>query len=181
MTRTPGGSPSGFCVTGHKGTGNEGMSMTKSTEQLRKELKEAEARERAQAEEARRAVKVQWKFTLMPDTRGHDVMYDETCLLYSLKGEITNREEAEAVGHHLSHSEGSMTYVFNTVTGRIVCATGGGTIYVGGFGGAWSGGEQEQELASQTMRELGTFLTMWPEGGDVTAIVANYREHRGLS
>jgi hypothetical protein len=147
--------------------------MTKSVDQLRAELREAEALEVAEGNARREVVPVQWKFTLTPDTKKYHRLYDPTCRLYRLEGTIVNRAEAEAAGHNVNHREGGMTYVFNAWSDRLVMAIGGGTVFVGD-----SFGNEKDDSDVIAMQELSEFIVEHPGGGDVTAIVQRHRERR---
>jgi hypothetical protein len=146
--------------------------MTTRAEELRAELKLIEQEEAADKAARLAATPVTMKFTIMPAKDRWTKMYDSTCVLYELNGQVTNADEAKAAGHYEHELRGGgMTYVFNTGTGRIVCGTGGGTIWVGGgFAG------QSDESAAWTMIQISAFIVQHPEGGDITAIVETHRK-----
>lgn len=134
------------------------------------ELKQREADER-KAEMA--ATPIVWRFTIKPATnRSFQEMYDDSCLLYRLNGEITNRDEAKAAGHP-DHDlrAGGMDYIFNTLSGKIVTGVGGGTIWVGH---GW-GNDKRADSARATMEAISQFIADNPEGGDITGIVEQHR------
>ena len=63
----------------------------RSTEEIRQELYEAERAETAKREEAKQAVKVVMKYTIAPveaQTHSFNELYDDTCMLYKLNGEV---------------------------------------------------------------------------------------------
>jgi hypothetical protein len=148
----------------------KGIIMSRA-EELRAELKRIEQEEAAEKTARKAATPVVRKFTIKPVTNRWTVMYDSTCVLYDLSAEVTNADEAKAAGHYEHDMRGGgMTYVFNTGTGRIVCSTGGGTIWIGGgFAG------QNDESAAWTMIQISAFIVQHPEGGDITAIVEAHR------
>ena len=141
-------------------------------EELRAELKLIEQEEAAEKAARKTATPVIRKFTIMPAKRQWTTMYDPTCVLYELAAEVMNADEAKAAGHYEHDLRGGgMTYVFNTCTNRIVCGTGGGTIWVGGgFAG------QNDDSAAWAMMLISDFIIAHPEGGDITAIVEAHKE-----
>ena len=144
--------------------------LKQKIERLKEELREAEARERAEAKARRDAVPILMAYRLEPDSRPQlDEIYDPAVRRYYLSGHVVNREEAEAAGHDVSRKEGGMMYLFNTLSGRLVMRCGGGHVYVGTLYG-------EDPYLDETLEELNEFLRTHPEGGDVTGIVQLYRE-----
>lgn len=135
-------------------------------ERLEAELRAAKL-ERAEARQAERdAVVVEWTYGVRPTERAHHKSYDESCVYYDLFGTVVNKTEAEAAGHNIN--DGSMAYLFNTLSGKIVGDTGGGTVYIG-FQRDWD----DAHMAA--INALGEFLDEHPEGGDVTEIVETYK------
>lgn len=148
----------------------------RTIEEIKAELREAEAAESAKAQALRDSVKPEWVFTLTPsESKWHEV-YDDTCLVYRLEGRVTNLEALKAVGSHMPAlgSGGAMDYVFNTVTGKLIMAVGGGTIYINRQFGKRSDGSDVT-----AMNELGAFLVAHPDGGDITSIVVTHQQRRG--
>lgn len=140
----------------------------RSSEELRRELMEAEEREFEAMEARRREVPVRYRYTLTPEEpeRRWREVYDPSCRLYRLSGEVVNREEALLVGHSpdgMMSGEG-MTYVFNGLSGLFVTGVGGGRILVSGDG------------AQATFELLSSFVRTNPEGGDVTEIITSHEK-----
>jgi hypothetical protein len=140
--------------------------------ELQAALRDIEAAEEAERARVRAATPIIMKFTITPTTaRGWTEVYDDTCKLYDLEGTVTNAAEAKAAGragHELT--SGGITYAFNTGTGLLVCAIGGGTIWIGA-----GMDEQKRESARATMAHISKFLVEHPEGGDITDIVEAHR------
>jgi hypothetical protein len=104
-------------------------------------------------------VKPDYLFTIVSVVNSlGDRLYDNSCLLYKLTGMVKNATELRAVGK--TPFEGSMTYLFNTLSGRIVMAVSGGTTFTNN---------------PECFKELSEFLYTMPRGGDVTEIVNKYR------
>ena len=145
--------------------------MEKSAAELREELRQAEARERVEAEARKRATPVVYRFTAEESTPAWHKVYDPSCRLYNLRGEVVNREEAKAAGHsdHEMH-EGGMLYLYNTLTERIVTSIGGGQIWIGAN---WNGSTGSDDVAFD---QVSAFLAAHPEGGDITSIVQAHRK-----
>jgi hypothetical protein len=151
--------------------------MNKSIEEMRAELRVAEQelkqREADERQAKMDATQIIMRFTIEPTTRrSFQEMYDDSCLLYRLNGEITNLDEAKAAGHS-DHNlrAGGMDYIFNKLSGRIVTGVGGGTIWVGG---GW--GDKNADSARFTMIQISAFIVEHPEGGDITDIVEQHRK-----
>lgn len=150
--------------------------MDKSIEELRKELRAAEQslkqREIDERQAKMDATPVVRRFVIKPTEDQWHEMYDDSCKLYKLAAEITNRDEAIAAGH-ADHDlrAGGMTYIFNTLSGRIVTETGGGTIWVGA---GWGG--KTRESARVAMEAISKFIVEHPNGGDITDIVEQHRK-----
>jgi hypothetical protein len=137
----------------------------------------AAAREVAEAERlaVRNATVPVWQFTILPtksDSFGGDEIWDDTIRAYRLAGEVINRDECLAAGHS-EHSlgKGAMRYLFNTVTGKLIGATGGGTIYLSnGFG------RKDTSAQDMAIHRINMFLAENPEGGDISQIITEFRE-----
>jgi hypothetical protein len=137
--------------------------VNKTAAELREELRLAEEAEEAVMAEKRKNTPVQYLFTLtlVPEDKHWDPIFDDTCQLYLLKGEVLNKDELKAVGQSSSLLfEGGMKYVFNGATGYLVCSVGGGSIFT---------------KDPNCFAALSEFLGEHPEGGDVTSIVEYYR------
>jgi len=145
----------------------------KTVEELRAELREAERREAAELQIRRAKVQVRRQFTLLPyeDVHFLDRVYDSTCKLYRLVSTVVNHDEAKTAGHtELEMRNGGMTYVYNTLSHRLVTGVGGGTIWIGP---TWMNEDDTSDV--EAFEELNAFLLEHPEGGDVTEIVERFR------
>ncbi len=132
-----------------------------TVKELEAQLAEARALEEEERSRLAALVKPVWKFYLQKYTpKGYDVVYDDTCTLYTMAGELQNETELKEVGHYVHSTRGSMQYIYNELSAHFVMAVGGGTIYTSEQG-AWD--------------ELSEFITEHPEGGEVTEIVNKYR------
>lgn len=136
--------------------------MTTKTAELRKALRAAEAEEAAAKQALREATPIRKAYVITPQAPRDtwQPLFDPACRFYRISCRVTNREEAEAVGHHLGYADGGMTYLFNTATGKLAASCGGGLVMISG--------DDAQELADA----LSAFLVANPGGGDVTAIYA---------
>lgn len=153
------------------------MNEKKTVEELRAELREAEAQAKKEADERRKAFKVQYRYEISLHNRNttFDKIYDPTCTRYRISRTCLNREEALAAGlPDFELTDGGMAYMFNTVTGRIICATSGGTQYISE---RWNTYEKDG-ADDWAFEQIGKFLTVLPDGGDITAIVEAYLERR---
>jgi len=153
------------------------MTEKRTVEELRAELRKAEALQEQEIKERRKTFKVRYRYQIRPYDRNStfDKIYDPTCLRYRLSRTCLNREEAKAAGYNdFELTDGSMSYMFNTVTGKIICATGGGTSYISE---RWNTTEKDG-ADDWAFEQIGEFLTICPYGGDITAIVEAYLERR---
>jgi hypothetical protein len=155
------------------------MATAKTAAELRQELVAAEDRERAESRSRKEATPPRFEYWVTPAnptrTSSYGKLYDQTCFLYELKRTITNREDARAVGWTDDDmKEGTGTYLYNTVTRRIVGAVGGGTFYITNnvpFGA--------EDFADDTaFFHIGAFLAEFPGGGDITYIVEDFKAAR---
>ena len=148
--------------------------MGRPIEDIEAELREARASRDAARKAIREATPVVRRFIILSHNprRFSEEMYDDNCRLYELRAEIMNAEEAKAAGHsEHEFRAGGITYIFNMLSGRIVCSTGGGTIWVG------SGlNEPSRESARRAMDKISEFLVEHPAGGDITDIVNEHRD-----
>lgn len=130
---------------------------------------EAELKAARKAEDAARAEKAKeivpkYIFTITPSetNNSYQRVYDKSCLVYTIAGEVTNPEELRAIGR--TPFQGSMRYVFNTLSGMFVMSVGGGSSFVSDPG---------------AFEELSEYVLRHPNGGDVTDIISAYRGNRG--
>jgi hypothetical protein len=132
----------------------------RSIEEIKTELAAAIEAERIDKEIKQMAVVPIYEYTLYQDTASYRVneIFDSSCKLYLLTGKVLNHKEMRAVGK--TPFEGSMAYLFNTLSGNFVMAVGGGSIFIS---------NREGWLA------LSEFVSTHPHGGDVTEIVEKYR------
>lgn len=138
------------------------QSPTRSLDDIRAELAAAERAERDRMRELADAVQPTYRFTLVPYTARNDTferVYDQSCSLWVMAGELTNADELRSVGKVVPTS-GQMRYIFNSLSGRFVTSVSGGTIYVSSHE-AWS--------------ELSEWALVNPTGGDVTEMVDRHR------
>lgn len=97
----------------------------------------------------------------------HKIM-DDSVKVYRISGEVTNKAEVDAVGG--DSRGGGMDYLFNTLSGKLIMSTGGGTIWVGGF----------DNDGHEAFQQINEFLCDHPDGGNITDIVNADRQARGL-
>lgn len=135
------------------------MTTQETVNRLRAELLAAERLLAAEQKEKAMHVQPIYRFTLSLVTpmRGAKI-YDTSCVLYTLTGEVINKEEMRYVGK--TPFEGGMNYLFNTLSGKFVMAVGGGAVYTSD---PWC------------LAALSSFILQNPNGGDVTSIVNHYR------
>lgn len=153
----------------------------KSSEALRRELAEAEAREKAAIKARKEATPPKFEFWVTPATpsvtSSYGKLYDPTCLLYTIERRCANREDARANGWTEDEmKEGSATYIYNVVTRRIICAVGGGTMYIN------RSFDNPEDFEDDTaFFYLGEYLAKYPGGGDITYIVEAFQAARKTS
>lgn len=152
---------------------------------LRAELAAAELAEREAAKAKRAAFKLDWQYHIRPVARDRhssfDKMYDSTCERYKIDRTLLNQEAAKAAGipdHEMR--AGGMEYIYNKLTCRIICSTGGGTIYINEdhyrpTNTSPDGADERAMLA------IGAFLISNPRGGDITEIVQAFEAERAAS
>lgn len=131
----------------------------RSVEQIKAELYEAQKREEQTTRMRRDAVVPEYQYTISPSENKWDRIYDPTCALYHLEGKVLNADELRAVGK--TPFEGGMNYLWNGITHSLVCAVGGGSVFI-----------KDQEVHD----ELGQFIYANREGGDVTHIIEHYKK-----
>lgn len=136
---------------------------------LNVKLKQLKEQERKAKQEALNAFQKEWYFTISPLEKSSrwDRLYDDTIEWYTLSGIILNAEEYTALGG--DPKTGSMNYLYNKTTKRIIMRDGGGSIYIpeDSFG---SRGKFQDNVA-EIYAKLGEFISLNPEGGDVTDII----------
>jgi hypothetical protein len=145
--------------------------VKKSIEELESALREAKEEARLELIARVASVVPQWTFAVAVDEREalFNRVYDDSCLWYRIEGTCTNREEAEAAGHSRDRlATSGMSYLFNTLSGRIVCSSGGGTYHFGGF-------DKNDPAHIRAINQISDFLVDNEEGGDITDIVAEYK------
>jgi hypothetical protein len=148
-------------------------------DEIRAELKAAEAQLRNEKLASKEAVTIVYRYTIAPTPKRetHDRVYDSSCVFYTLNSECVNLDEANAAGYggHEIH-EGGMRYMYNKMSQMIVCSMGGGTIHVGSN---WSGPDDDADVIA--FGRISEFLALHPEGGDVTHIVDDFKVARSAS
>ena len=132
----------------------------------------------AAAKASRESVSPIMTFSIAPNDSHGRIRPCSGVVSYLLTGTVRNVEECKAAGHHSSDLlTGSMAYLFNTATGRIVGNFGGGNIYI--KDAAWSYNAAQRadciEDSDTVFSQLESFLTLNPNGGDVTAILSLQR------
>jgi len=130
----------------------------RSIEEIKAEFMLAMEEERERKAAAAKLVNPIYKFTLLPYTDKWYKVFDPSCKLYALEGEVTNKEELHAVGK--TPFEGSMVYAFNSLSGYLVMAVGGGSSFTEN---------------PRCFVRLSHFIQDNPEGGDVSNFVNFYR------
>jgi hypothetical protein len=126
--------------------------------EIRAELAAALQAETAEKEALAKATQPVYKFTLELVTDNWDKIFDPTCSVYKLIGEVLNKDELKAVGK--VPFEGAGRYLFNGATHRFVMAVSGGSYFVS---------------HPDCFAELSDFVVYHTDGGDVTEIVNRYR------
>ena len=132
---------------------------------LTSRLMELKREEDAEKQALRDSVKPIMKYTVTPTpVKGSwDFIGDEMCVFYTIDGQCTNLDEVKAVGGQVPHS-GSMRYLYNLATSRLVCTTGGGSIHL--------------SATLEAYAQVSAFISEHPEGGDITDIVIATRSSR---
>lgn len=150
----------------------------KSSAELRRELEAAETRERAALAAKRAATRPEFEYWVTPVAFGNEgrfsfgKVYDPTCHLYEIRRECSNRDAALAAGWQEDEiREGSAIYLFNIVTRRIICAVGGGTLYIGPNG-------QDDGADDTAMFAIGGYLAEYPGGGMISWVVDDFKTAR---
>jgi hypothetical protein len=138
--------------------------------ELKAAIRAKELRERSLHD----SVKPVWRYTLEPGPiEGYNPLWDDTLGWYVLAGHVDNVDELIAVGWSAREfSRGSMRYLFNTSTGKIVMHSGGGTMYISS---GWSTADS-LEAEQRAIAKVGAFLVAHPEGGDITEIVNAFKK-----
>jgi hypothetical protein len=132
----------------------------RSIEEVKAELAALEKIEKEKRVALQLATKPLYRFMLIPEIQSYRLkeLMDPTCKLYILNGKVLNAEEMRTAGN--TPFEGSMSYIYNTLSRSFVIGVGGGSIFLQNPEG-WS--------------VLSEFVSMNPQGGDVTFIVNQYR------
>src|SRR5215469_9904638 len=142
----------------------------KSSAELRRELAEAEQREKAAIKARKAATPPTFEYWVTPVSFGNEgrfsfgKVYDPTCHLYEIRRECANKDAALAAGWEEEElKEGSATYLFNVVTRRIVCAVGGGQLYISPDG-------TDDYADDAAFYAIGGYLAEYPGGGKISWI-----------
>lgn len=141
-------------------------------------LAELKQVEHDSAKERLESVTPKYRYMILPAIDNFDKLYDESCVFYSISGELLNKDELEAVGWsgHM-FSEGSMKYLFNKATGKIVMSVGGGRVYISNPWG--SKADMSRDYVAEAYEMVNAFLARYPEGGDITHIIEAHRDAKG--
>lgn len=153
------------------------MNTTDRIAKLEKAIARLRAEEANESLARRNQVKPLYRWTLTPTERKYDAIFDPDVSLYKLDGVIVNKDELSAAGwSDRDMFQGGMAYYFNHATGRIIAATGGGSVWVsdGGF-------KRDTPEIRRTFDELSTFIVTDPDGGDVTDIILAHRARTNKS
>jgi hypothetical protein len=129
---------------------------------LEAELAALRKEEDAEKKALMASVKPVMKYTVMPTPPRDrwDFLGDEMCVFYTIDGQCTNLDEVKATGAMSPHS-GSMRYLFNLATSRLVCHVSGGNIHLAATHEAYA--------------DVSAFISEHPEGGDITEIVLRHK------
>lgn len=139
-------------------------------ERLQKRLSDLKEQERKDHLEAQARVKPVWRFTLEPrPSDSFTKIYDPSVVIYRLSGVVVNEEELKAV--HKEIRNGSMSYLYNTLSKRFITPVGGGSLFI--VDDTWGNKPKNRETREMTFACLEFFLSEHPEGGDVTGIIVN--------
>jgi hypothetical protein len=150
----------------------------KTSAQLREELAKAELRERTAKGDAIKATPVVFTYSILPTRQSgvrYHKLYDDSIQLYEFRRHCMNKEEAKAAGHSThEYQEGGATWLYNTLSEKIICSVGGGTMFISAD---WFARQREDkhQLDDIAFEAIGAFLSEHPEGGDITEIVTSYR------
>ena len=135
-------------------------------------IKDQEAAERLKALEATPPI---WQFVIEPDDDKFDQVYDDSVIKYRIEGIVINKEEAEAAGHDIR--TGGMTYLYNTLSKKLIMSIGGGHVWISRRN--WYKETEVDEAGVVAWEAVERFIDEHPEGGDITDIISKYREVRG--
>ena len=147
--------------------------MGERIDQLRAELAAAEEAEKEARVAKLEAVPVVMRYSVSRDTSAYvtNDLYDDAVVPYRVEGRVVNREAALAAGHEsgsLDRRGGGMTWLFNTLSDKLVCDVGGGSVHFG-----FPGDVDEAHL--KAVKDIAAFIAANPDGGDITGIIEEYR------
>lgn len=137
------------------------------------QLKAVWAEQAEAAKLAKESVIPVYQFNLTVDDQKFDKIYDDSVSLFKLTGVCLNQAEVDAVGGKTF--TGSMSYLFNWASGRIIMSHGGGSIFISD--GRWVN-KNEIDDSARAFEELSNFIISNPEGGDVTSLIVAHQERR---
>jgi len=138
-----------------------------SAAELRRRLREAEERERAEADSLRLLHPPRHRYFVRPTARlYHDRIFDPTCRYVDIGRECLNRDEAKEFGHSdWECNDGSMSWVFNEGTGCLICPVGGGSQYI--YIGTGASDERRRAWADAMVQISRLIAQQMGEGWDV--------------
>ena len=136
--------------------------------ELEAELKATKELQRMELDMLRETVTPVYAYDIRPVEDSFDRIYDESVTKFRLSGVCTNQEAVDAVGGKTF--TGSMVYMFNWASGRVIGAFGGGSIFIGG-----RNHERDSAEVLATMDKLSSFIVANPDGGDITSIIEEHR------
>lgn len=141
---------------------------------LQAELAKANSEADAQRKAIKEATPPVWEFTIIPKDNTNDNwdrIFDPTIVAYILTGRVVNEEEVKEIGYSdFEIRGGGMQYLYNTVTKKLVSATGGGTIYLSE---GWA--KKRKGYLDKAIDQINAFLSANPKGGDITSIINELR------
>lgn len=138
-----------------------------TVEELEQMLCDAKKQASDEARAKRESVVPQYTYSVLPVDDKFERIYDPSVAYYRVEGTCQNQAEIDAVGG--KSFTGGMNYLFNSASGSIIGAFGGGTIHIGGKG--FSRVSPEVDV---TIARVSAFIVANPEGGDITSIIEDH-------
>ena len=160
--------------------------MARSAEDLRRELAEAERRERESMSASKNATQPKFRVIVKPyrqpdngnNRNPYHKIYDPTVRMYAIERTCLNEQEAIAAGWSQEDvSSGGSIYLYNVATRRIICPIGGGTSYIH-RGVKPPFGIEVDYADDAAFYRIGNFLAEYPGGGDITAAYEDFLTER---
>lgn len=126
---------------------------------LQQRLQAVHREREVEMERRRKATPLRWNFHLRlvhDDAFGMSAeeIYDSSVTRWRLAGQVVNRDEALAAGHDSRLNGGTLDFLFNGQSGRIICCTGSTkTFFIIGLG--WNATPEQEQQAAATIASLG--------------------------